>query len=194
MSYSDRRAGLYDDIRNPMPDGRQPVHNDRHLRYNDRQALHNDRSTSYSGRQPPHNDRQQSYNDRNAPVHGRRSDPYDDIEIEIPDRRGVAYDEDRRSHIERGRGSQKSRGSVRSKGSYGSSGPPVRPLGERIKNCCRLTIAFIFSNVGVCGLFVGYTIMGSFLFQVRSYLELCAFFSWNYTYGLHKEQFYLGNI
>ncbi|XP_063851120.1 potassium channel subfamily K member 16-like [Scylla paramamosain] len=40
-----------------------------------------------------------------------------------------------------------------------------KPLGEKIKDCCRSTIAFVFSNVGVCGLMVGYTIMGAFLFS-----------------------------
>lgn len=79
------------------------------------------------------------------------------------------YDDDRRSNIERGRGSRRSRGSGQS---YGSSPPySARPLEARIKHCCRVTIAFIFSNVGVCGLFVGYTIMGSFLFQVRCELQ-----------------------
>ena len=59
-------------------------------------------------------------------------------------------------------------GSQRSqRSSHSGTGAPRyrRPLGAKIKDCCRSTIAFIFSNVGVCGLMVGYTIMGAFLFQ-----------------------------
>ncbi|XP_076028793.1 two pore potassium channel protein sup-9-like [Oratosquilla oratoria] len=58
--------------------------------------------------------------------------------------------------IERGRGSSRRSHSTHT---Y------VKPPFERIKDCCRFTIAFTFSNVGVCGLFVGYTIMGAFIFQ-----------------------------
>ena len=94
-----------------------------------------------------------------------------EIELAVPDRRPHApviyYDDDRRSYIDRGRGSQKSRGS---RGSYGSSpNYSSKPLEAKIKHCCRVTIAFIFSNVGVCVLFVGYTILGSFIFQVSEF-------------------------
>ncbi|XP_066963140.1 potassium channel subfamily K member 18-like [Macrobrachium rosenbergii] len=47
-------------------------------------------------------------------------------------------------------------------------GPPphyFKPFKEKVKDCCRSTIAFIFSNVGVCGLLVGYTIAGAFIFK-----------------------------
>lgn len=58
--------------------------------------------------------------------------------------------------VERGRGSR-----------HSHQLPPhyIKPFGEKVKDCCRSTIAFIFSNVGVCGLMVGYTIMGAFVFQ-----------------------------
>lgn len=46
-----------------------------------------------------------------------------------------------------------------------------KPFGARIKDCCRSTIAFMFSNVGVCGLMVGYTIMGALLFPEIEVLE-----------------------
>ncbi|KAK8728107.1 hypothetical protein OTU49_009396 [Cherax quadricarinatus] len=61
--------------------------------------------------------------------------------------------------IERGRGSRHSHQSHAPHYHY------VKPFGEKLKDCCRSTIAFIFSNVGVCGLMVGYTIMGAFLFS-----------------------------
>ena len=108
------------------------------------------------------------YDSRRFPPGTRRPE---DIEMAVDARRSAdLYYDERRSNIDRGRGSQKSRGSVRSRGSYGSSPRPLepKPLEARIKHCCRVSIAFIFSNVGVCGLFVGYTIMGSFLFQVNN--------------------------
>jgi len=146
MSYHDRRSS-------PMPDGRYGA-------------------SSYSnagGRETS----DKRYFDRSVDAYRdrRTASPYrGDIELQVPERRPADfYDDDRRSYIERGRGSQKSRGSQRSRGSYSSSPRySAKPLEARIKHCCRVTIAFIFSNVGVCGLFVGYTIMGSFLFQVIS--------------------------
>lgn len=41
----------------------------------------------------------------------------------------------------------------------------VKPFGEKVKDCCRSTIAFLFSNVGVCGLMLGYTITGALIFK-----------------------------
>ncbi|XP_018021256.1 potassium channel subfamily K member 18 isoform X2 [Hyalella azteca] len=81
--------------------------------------------------------------------------------------RSYDYERGERFTIDRDRGSQRSRGSIRSRGSYSSSTHgSEKPLQEKVKDCCRMTIAFIFSNVGVCAMFVGYTIMGSFIFQV----------------------------
>ncbi|XP_071531996.1 two pore potassium channel protein sup-9-like [Panulirus ornatus] len=62
--------------------------------------------------------------------------------------------------IERGRG-----GSRHSHQSHAHQYHYVKPFGEKVKDCCRSTIAFIFSNVGVCGLMVGYTTMGAYLFS-----------------------------
>ena len=58
-------------------------------------------------------------------------------------------------------------GSLRSASSDGrpSSEPRRKPPIARLKDCCRTTIAFVFSNVGVCVLMVGYNIMGAFLFK-----------------------------
>ncbi|KAF2356739.1 Potassium channel domain [Trinorchestia longiramus] len=95
---------------------------------------------------------------------GKDGNPH---QTSIPMNRLYDYDEGRNFGIDRERGSQRSRGSVRSRGSYSSS--PLsseKPFQEKVKDCCRITIAFIFSNVGVCAMFVGYTIIGSFLFQV----------------------------
>ncbi|CAL4060919.1 unnamed protein product [Meganyctiphanes norvegica] len=62
--------------------------------------------------------------------------------------------------IERNRGSSR-----HSSAPYPPHPPHVKPFSAKLKDCCRFTIAFIFSNVGVCGLMVGYTIMGAFLFR-----------------------------
>lgn len=40
-----------------------------------------------------------------------------------------------------------------------------KPLGEKIKDFLRQFVAFMFSNVGIIGLVVGYTIVGAFIFQ-----------------------------
>lgn len=40
-----------------------------------------------------------------------------------------------------------------------------KPLGEKIKDFLRNFIAFMFSNVGIIGLVVGYTIVGALIFQ-----------------------------
>ncbi|XP_034236079.1 TWiK family of potassium channels protein 18 [Thrips palmi] len=40
-----------------------------------------------------------------------------------------------------------------------------KPLGEKIKDSLRHFVAFMFSNVGIIGLVVGYTIVGALLFQ-----------------------------
>ena len=41
-----------------------------------------------------------------------------------------------------------------------------KPLGEKIKDFLRNFVAFMFSNVGIIGLVVGYTIVGAFIFQL----------------------------
>ncbi|XP_017776918.1 PREDICTED: potassium channel subfamily K member 18 [Nicrophorus vespilloides] len=40
-----------------------------------------------------------------------------------------------------------------------------RPLAQKIKDCIRNFIAFMFSNVGIIGLVVGYAIAGAFIFM-----------------------------
>ncbi|GLH04687.1 Uncharacterized protein GBIM_10342 [Gryllus bimaculatus] len=40
-----------------------------------------------------------------------------------------------------------------------------KSLGQKIKDFLRQFIAFMFSNVGIIGLVVGYTILGAFVFQ-----------------------------
>ncbi|KAK3927096.1 TWiK family of potassium channels protein 7, partial [Frankliniella fusca] len=42
---------------------------------------------------------------------------------------------------------------------------PRKPLGEKIKDFLRQFVAFMFSNVGIIGLVVGYTIVGALIFQ-----------------------------
>ena len=36
---------------------------------------------------------------------------------------------------------------------------------QKVFNCCKKGIAFLFSHIGLCGLVVAYSIMGGFLFQ-----------------------------
>ena len=74
------------------------------------------------------------------------------------------------------------RSSLRSKASKGSSGvgsgsAAAAAAGSgngdgkrmrRFKDCCRITLEFTFTQVGVGALVVAYTIMGAFIFQ---YLE-----------------------
>jgi len=73
------------------------------------------------------------------------------------------------STSDRLRSSKISRGSAKSRFSQASSShhsqPARKPLKTQLKDCFRAVVAFTFSNVGVCVLFVGYTILGSFLFQ-----------------------------
>lgn len=40
-----------------------------------------------------------------------------------------------------------------------------RPPENKCKTCCRRFTAFMFSHVGLCGLVVGYSILGAFAFQ-----------------------------
>ncbi|CAG0925102.1 unnamed protein product, partial [Notodromas monacha] len=54
------------------------------------------------------------------------------------------------------------RSSLRSKGSSSSSGE--RDPRERFKDCCRKIVQFLFSQVGVGALVVGYAIFGAFAF------------------------------
>ena len=54
------------------------------------------------------------------------------------------------------------RGSVRSRGS--STGSSSEPR-EKLKDCCRQFVAFMFTQVGVGALVVSYAIMGAFAFQ-----------------------------
>ena len=87
------------------------------------------------------------------------------------------------------------RSSLRSKASKGSSGATASGAaggggtsggggGEgkrmrRFKDCCRVTLEFTFTQVGVGALVVAYTIMGAFIFQYletqESDLEITAF-------------------
>lgn len=59
--------------------------------------------------------------------------------------------------------SVRDRGSVRSRGSS-SSDPSVDPR-EKLKDCCRQFVAFMFTQVGVGALVVSYAIMGAFAFM-----------------------------
>ena len=119
-----------------------------------------------SGRKLPPEERYKVGSNKRHNFHHRHSRD-GAVELQAPAAVGLYHPH---PYIERSRASLRSRGSLRSSYRSYSSSPrySARPLEARIKNCCRLTIAFIFSNVGVCGLFVGYTIMGSFLFQVIS--------------------------
>lgn len=60
------------------------------------------------------------------------------------------------------RRSVRDRGSVRSRGS--SSGSSSDPR-EKLKDCCRQFVAFMFTQVGVGALVVSYAIMGAFAFM-----------------------------
>jgi len=59
--------------------------------------------------------------------------------------------------------SVRDRGSVRSRGSS-SSDPSIDPR-EKLKDCCRQFVAFMFTQVGVGALVVSYAIMGAFAFM-----------------------------
>jgi len=54
-------------------------------------------------------------------------------------------------------------GSNRTRSVY--SKPPRKPFLQTIKNGFRIFIAWVFSNVGICVLVVGYLILGAFMFQ-----------------------------
>ncbi|XP_013794201.1 TWiK family of potassium channels protein 7-like [Limulus polyphemus] len=57
---------------------------------------------------------------------------------------------------------ERKRSTKRSGSRYsGKKRPPV----NKCKTCCRKFTAFMFSHVGLCGLVVGYTIMGAFAFR-----------------------------
>ncbi|KAA0202770.1 hypothetical protein HAZT_HAZT004165 [Hyalella azteca] len=102
--------------------------------------------------------------------------------------RSYDYERGERFTIDRDRGSQRSRGSIRSRGSYSSSTHgSEKPLQEKVKDCCRMTIAFIFSNVGVCAMFVGYTIMGSFIFQAERNRTIA--YLWNITHHFNINNY-----
>lgn len=58
--------------------------------------------------------------------------------------------------------SVRDRGSVRSRGSSSASSSDPR---EKLKDCCRQFVAFMFTQVGVGALVVGYAIMGAFAFM-----------------------------
>ena len=85
------------------------------------------------------------------------------------------------------------RSSLRSKASKGSSGATASGGGtggtgggggegqrmRKFKDCCRVTLEFTFTQVGVGALVVTYTILGAFIFQYletqESDLEITAF-------------------
>ncbi|EFX74663.1 hypothetical protein DAPPUDRAFT_324055 [Daphnia pulex] len=58
--------------------------------------------------------------------------------------------------------SVRDRGSVRSRGSSSASSSDPR---EKLKDCCRQFVAFMFTQVGVGALVVSYAIMGAFAFM-----------------------------
>lgn len=60
------------------------------------------------------------------------------------------------------RRSMRDRGSVRSRGSSSASSSDPR---EKLKDCCRQFVAFMFTQVGVGALVVSYAIMGAFAFM-----------------------------
>lgn len=60
------------------------------------------------------------------------------------------------------RRSVRDRGSVRSRGSSSASSSDPR---EKLKDCCRQFVAFMFTQVGVGALVVSYAIMGAFAFM-----------------------------
>lgn len=57
--------------------------------------------------------------------------------------------------------SMRDRGSVRSRGSSSASSSDPR---EKLKDCCRQFVAFMFTQVGVGALVISYAIMGAFAF------------------------------
>lgn len=90
------------------------------------------------------------------------------------------------------RRSVRDRGSVRSRGSSSASSTDPR---EKLKDCCRQFVAFIFTQVGVGALVVSYAIMGAVAFmaiegdadesdnnkQVDNLRTLCVNRLWNIT-------------
>ena len=90
------------------------------------------------------------------------------------------------------------RSSLRSKASKGSSGATSGSAAaaagagsgdgqrmRRFKDCCRITLEFTFTQVGVGALVVAYTIMGAFIFQ---YLETQESDSIRVTYFFGKSR------
>lgn len=68
------------------------------------------------------------------------------------------------------------RSSLRSKASSSNSGsdPSKHQAVDRVKqlkNCCRIAVEFMFTQVGVGALVVAYTIMGASIFQVKFHLN-----------------------
>ena len=57
------------------------------------------------------------------------------------------------------------RGSVRSRGSSSASSGVAASPRERLKDCCRLVVSFMFTQVGVGGLVVSYAFMGAIAFK-----------------------------
>ncbi|XP_046636975.1 potassium channel subfamily K member 15-like isoform X1 [Daphnia pulicaria] len=71
-------------------------------------------------------------------------------------------------------------------------------LKNKLKDCCRKITAFFFTQIGVCGLIVGYTIVGAFMFialeaeaqhpltqQVITRRRSCVDYLWNITHHLN---------
>ncbi|KAK4025397.1 hypothetical protein OUZ56_014470 [Daphnia magna] len=71
-------------------------------------------------------------------------------------------------------------------------------LQNKMKDCCRKITAFFFTQIGVCGLIVGYTIVGAFMFialeaearhpltqEVITRRRSCVDYLWNITHHLN---------
>ncbi|XP_055356882.1 TWiK family of potassium channels protein 7-like [Paramacrobiotus metropolitanus] len=78
-----------------------------------------------------------------------------------------------------------------------------KDTGWTVKNCCRKTIAFLFSHIGLTALVVGYSIMGAFLFRhlefqhevdkmgtIREWKNDTVEALWNITTDVHMHELF----
>ncbi|XP_055341421.1 uncharacterized protein LOC129590292 [Paramacrobiotus metropolitanus] len=81
-----------------------------------------------------------------------------------------------------------------------------KDTGWTVKNCCRKTIAFLFSHIGLTALVVGYSIMGAFLFRhleyqhemdkmgtIREWKNDTVEALWNITTDVHMHELFQNN-